>query len=120
MALWYNEEENTRVYHDKFYPTLNDQIKVRRCLGCLRWDVNCQMQMTVLFLPSPPPPPPLFFSSPPRQSLKGAQMVYLGNLSFFTTESQIHALASRVGRVRRIIMGLNRMTKTPCGFCFVE
>ncbi|GAA6003035.1 hypothetical protein JCM10207_001956 [Rhodosporidiobolus poonsookiae] len=46
--------------------------------------------------------------------------VYVGNLSFFTTEEQIYELFSRVGEVKRIIMGLDRNMKTPCGFCFVE
>lgn len=46
--------------------------------------------------------------------------VYVGNLSFYTTEEQIYELFSKAGYVRRIIMGLDRNTKTPCGFCFVE
>ncbi|CAF0866232.1 unnamed protein product [Rotaria sordida] len=46
--------------------------------------------------------------------------LYVGNLSFFTTEEQIHELFSRTGDVKRIIMGLDKTTKTPCGFCFVE
>jgi nuclear cap-binding protein subunit 2 len=46
--------------------------------------------------------------------------LYVGNLSFFTTEEQIHELFSRSGDVKRIIMGLDKTTKTPCGFCFVE
>ncbi|GAA5936495.1 nuclear cap-binding protein subunit CBC2 [Sporobolomyces koalae] len=46
--------------------------------------------------------------------------VYVGNLSFFTTEEQIYELFSRVGEIKRIIMGLDRNQKTPCGFCFVE
>lgn len=46
--------------------------------------------------------------------------LYVGNLSFFTTEEQIHELFSRAGDVKRIIMGLDRNKKTPCGFCFVE
>ena len=46
--------------------------------------------------------------------------LYIGNLSFYTTEEQVHALFSRCGDIRRIIMGLNKETKTPCGFCFVE
>lgn len=37
-----------------------------------------------------------------------------------TTEEQIYELFSRVGTVKRIIMGLDRNQKTPCGFCFVE
>lgn len=35
-------------------------------------------------------------------------------------EEQIYELFSRVGDVKRIIMGLDRNNKTPCGFCFVE
>jgi nuclear cap-binding protein subunit 2 len=38
----------------------------------------------------------------------------VGNLSFFTTEEQIHELFSRAGDVKRIIMGLDKATKTPC------
>lgn len=54
------------------------------------------------------------------ESLKGATTLYVGNLSFYTTEVQIHETFSRAGPVKRIIMGLNRETKAPCGFCFVE
>jgi nuclear cap-binding protein subunit 2 len=66
--------------------------------------------------------------------------LYVGNLSFYTTEEQvllqtnqkkkikkfllktkqIHELFSSCGEIRRIIMGLNKVSKTPCGFCFVE
>lgn len=46
--------------------------------------------------------------------------LYVGNLSFYTTEEQIYELFSKCGPIRRIIMGLNRDKKTPCGFCFVE
>ncbi|CAF1553273.1 unnamed protein product [Adineta ricciae] len=46
--------------------------------------------------------------------------LYVGNLSFYTTEEQIHELFSRAGDVKRIIMGLDKQSKTPCGFCFVE
>ena len=44
----------------------------------------------------------------------------MGNLSFYTTELQIEEVFSTVGPVKRVIMGLNMKTKTPCGFCFVE
>ncbi|EAU29884.1 nuclear cap binding protein subunit 2 [Aspergillus terreus NIH2624] len=27
---------------------------------------------------------------------------------------------SRCGEIKRLVMGLDRFTKTPCGFCFVE
>lgn len=40
--------------------------------------------------------------------------------SFYTTEEQISTLFSKCGELKRLIMGLDRFTKTPCGFCFVE
>lgn len=40
--------------------------------------------------------------------------------SFFTAEEQIYELFSKAGLVKRIVMGLDRFNKTPCGFCFVE
>ncbi|KAI9349547.1 hypothetical protein BDR26DRAFT_852328 [Obelidium mucronatum] len=46
--------------------------------------------------------------------------LYVGNLSFYTTEEQILALFGKCGPVKRIIMGLDRLKRTPCGFCFVE
>jgi nuclear cap-binding protein subunit 2 len=46
--------------------------------------------------------------------------VYVGNLSFYTREEQIWEVFSKCGPIKRIIMGLNRNDKTPCGFCFVE
>lgn len=54
------------------------------------------------------------------KALKASRTVYVGNLSFFTTEQQIHETFSVVGPIKNIIMGLNQFTKTPCGFCFVE
>lgn len=45
--------------------------------------------------------------------------VYVGNLSHFTTEEQIHELFLKCGSIDRIIMGLDRNKLTPCGFCFV-
>ncbi|CAB99394.1 nuclear cap-binding complex small subunit [Schizosaccharomyces pombe] len=53
-------------------------------------------------------------------AVKQSNCVYVGNLSFYTTEEQIYALFSKCGEIRRIIMGVDRFTKTPCGFCFVE
>lgn len=46
--------------------------------------------------------------------------LYIGNLSFYTTEEQIYELFSKCGEIKRIIMGLDRLQRTPCGFCFVE
>lgn len=52
--------------------------------------------------------------------LRVSSTLYVGNLSFYTTEEQIYELFSKCGDVRRIIMGLDKYKKTPCGFCFVE
>jgi nuclear cap-binding protein subunit 2 len=54
------------------------------------------------------------------EALEAATTVYVGNMSFFTTEAQLYELFGAAGRVRRVIMGLHAKTKTPCGFCFVE
>ena len=68
----------------------------------------------------------LTFGSPDEKTkltslpLRGSKIVYVGNLSFYTSEAQIIASFQRAGPVRRVIMGLNRHTRTPCGFCFVE
>ncbi|KAI4777375.1 hypothetical protein E4T44_14297 [Aureobasidium sp. EXF-8845] len=56
----------------------------------------------------------------PEDKLKDATTLYVGNLSFYTTEEQIHELFSKCGEIKRLIMGLDRFQKTPCGFCFVE
>lgn len=53
-------------------------------------------------------------------SLRTTTTVYVGNLGFSTTEEQIYELFSRAGEVRRIIMGLDKQKRTPCGFCFVQ
>lgn len=55
-----------------------------------------------------------------EDKLRASTTLYVGNLSFFTTEDQIHHLFSKSGDVKRCIIGLDRFTKTPCGFCFVE
>jgi nuclear cap-binding protein subunit 2 len=55
-----------------------------------------------------------------EKALLKSSTLYVGNLSFLTTEEQIHELFSRAGDVKRIIMGLDKVKKTPCGFCFVE
>ena len=52
--------------------------------------------------------------------LQQTSTIYVGNLNFFTTEEQIFELFGRCGDVKRVIMGLDKFKKTPCGFCFVE
>ena len=78
--------------------------------------------------------------------LKTSTTLYVGNLSFYTTEEQIYEACpciarrrcqahlwllarrptyaclqvfSRAGDVKRIIMGLDKHRMTPCGFAFV-
>ncbi len=53
-------------------------------------------------------------------ALQTTCLLYVGNLSFHTTEAQIHEHFSRCGEVKRVIMGINKVTRTACGFCFVE
>ncbi|BBM99338.1 nuclear cap-binding protein subunit 2 [Marchantia polymorpha subsp. ruderalis] len=53
-------------------------------------------------------------------ALRTSVTVYVGNLSFYTTEEQIYEVFSRTGEIKKIIMGLDKNTKTPCGFCFVK
>lgn len=55
-----------------------------------------------------------------RKKLEDSSTVYVGNLSCYTNEYQLYELFSRCGSIKRIIMGLDRNKKTPCGFCFVE
>ncbi|MBW03682.1 Nuclear cap-binding protein subunit 2, partial [Eschrichtius robustus] len=52
--------------------------------------------------------------------LKKSCTLYVGNLSFYTTEEQIYELFSKSGDIKKIIMGLDKMKKTAYGFCFVE
>ncbi|KAF9590138.1 hypothetical protein IFM89_031742 [Coptis chinensis] len=54
-----------------------------------------------------------------ENALQTSTTVYLGNMSFYTTEEQVYELFSRAGEIKKIIMGLDKNTKTPCGFCFV-
>mmetsp|Transcript_2232 Transcript_2232/g.3160 ORF Transcript_2232/g.3160 Transcript_2232/m.3160 type:complete len:217 (+) Transcript_2232:2-652(+) len=46
--------------------------------------------------------------------------LYCGNLKYSTKEEQLFELFSKAGLVKRVIMGLDKVQKTPCGFCFVE
>ncbi|XP_026392129.1 nuclear cap-binding protein subunit 2-like [Papaver somniferum] len=52
-------------------------------------------------------------------ALQTSTTVYIGNMSFYTTEEQIYELFSRAGEIKKIVMGLDKNSKTPCGFCFI-
>ena len=78
----------------------------------------------------------LFYDAPPKkvywdrhhftsldeqiEKLRGSCTVYVGNISFYTADWQIAELFACCGPVKKVRMGLNRFTKKPCGFCFVE
>jgi nuclear cap-binding protein subunit 2 len=55
-----------------------------------------------------------------KDKLKNSSTLYIGNLSYNTTEFQLYQLFSFCGKIKRVIMGLNRLTKSPCGFAFIE
>ena len=46
--------------------------------------------------------------------------LYVGNLSFYTTKEQIYDLFSRCGDIKNVYMGLDKIKKMACGFCFIE
>lgn len=55
-----------------------------------------------------------------QRLLRESRTLYVGNLSFHTTEEQVWEVFRSAGEVRRIIMGLDAKNLTACGFCFVE
>ncbi|KAI3939690.1 hypothetical protein MKX01_029852 [Papaver californicum] len=52
-------------------------------------------------------------------ALQTSTTVYIGNMYFYTTEEQIYELLSRAGEIKKIVMGLDKNSKNPCGFCFI-
>lgn len=54
-----------------------------------------------------------------QEQLCYSTTVYVGNLSFYTTEEQLSDLFGCCGHIRDIVMGLNEGTQCPCGFCFI-
>ncbi|KAJ8544790.1 hypothetical protein K7X08_017373 [Anisodus acutangulus] len=54
-----------------------------------------------------------------EEALLKSTTVYVGNMSFYTTEEQVYELFSRAGEIKKIVMGLDKNTKTPCGFSFI-
>ncbi|KAI1286922.1 Nuclear cap-binding protein subunit 2 [Halotydeus destructor] len=55
-----------------------------------------------------------------EKELTESTTLYVGNLSFYTSEEQIYELFGKCGDIKRVIVGLDKLKKTPCGFCFVE
>lgn len=55
-----------------------------------------------------------------QQLIARSTTLYIGNLSFYTTEEQLYEYFGNFGPVKRVIMGLDAKNKTSCGFAFVE
>ncbi|EYU22773.1 hypothetical protein ABFS83_03G125300 [Erythranthe nasuta] len=53
------------------------------------------------------------------EALLNSTTIYVGNMSFYTTEEQVYELFTRAGEIKKIVMGLDKNGKTPCGFCFI-
>lgn len=53
-----------------------------------------------------------------ERALATSCTVYVGNLAFTTREEQLYDVFGRVGPIMRIVMGLDKVAKTPCGFAF--
>ncbi|GIL45836.1 hypothetical protein Vafri_2972 [Volvox africanus] len=51
-------------------------------------------------------------------ALSTSTTIYVGNLAFTTREEQLYDVFGRVGHIKRIVMGLDKVQKTPCGFAF--
>jgi nuclear cap-binding protein subunit 2 len=54
------------------------------------------------------------------RALHHSSTLYVGNLAFSTRTKQIRQHFAYLGPVKMVQMGLDRLKKTPCGFCFVE
>ena len=52
--------------------------------------------------------------------LETTTTIYVGNLNFNTKEETIYSVFSDCGPISKVIMGVNKKTGEPCGFCFVE
>ena len=55
-----------------------------------------------------------------HKAISRSTTLYIGNLSFYTTEEQLYEYFGTFGPVKRVIMGLDKIKKTSCGFAFVE
>ena len=51
---------------------------------------------------------------------KNSKSIYIGNLSYKINEKEIYQFFNSQIKLKRIIIGLHRLTKNPCGFCFLE
>uniref|UniRef100_A0A3B0MGH3 Nuclear cap-binding protein subunit 2 n=1 Tax=Theileria annulata TaxID=5874 RepID=A0A3B0MGH3_THEAN len=54
-----------------------------------------------------------------KEKIANSSTVYVGNLAFSTPEERIHEVLQAAGEIDRIVLGLNSIKKSPCGFAFV-
>jgi nuclear cap-binding protein subunit 2 len=52
--------------------------------------------------------------------LRNSKTVYVGNLSIYTREEMLYEAFQKCGEIKRLVMGLNKQKRVPCGFAFVE
>uniref|UniRef100_A0A8C5AKH5 Nuclear cap-binding protein subunit 2 n=1 Tax=Gadus morhua TaxID=8049 RepID=A0A8C5AKH5_GADMO len=52
--------------------------------------------------------------------LTQSNTLYVGNLSFYTTEEQVYELFAKSGDVKRIVIGLDKVKKTAYGLAGLE
>ncbi|VVC29695.1 NCBP2, RNA recognition motif,RNA recognition motif domain [Cinara cedri] len=55
-----------------------------------------------------------------KKKLEESTTLYIGNLNLLSTESDVQKLFSKCGKIKTIIMGVEKKTLAPGGFCFVE
>ena len=62
------------------------------------------------------------YDSPESQmkALAKSSTVYIGNMAFSTRSHHVQSHFAQIGPIRKVIMGVDRFQKTPCGFGFVE
>jgi len=62
------------------------------------------------------------YDSPESQmkALAKSSTLYIGNMAFSTRSHNVLSHFSQIGPVRKVVMGQDRFTHTPCGFGFVE
>src|SRR3954470_5055619 len=66
--------------------------------------------------------PPFLVSGPagPQRFTTVAKNLYVGNMSFSTTEDQLREVFSQYGTVTKVQLIMDRETGRPRGFAFVE
>lgn len=52
--------------------------------------------------------------------MQNSTTLYVGGLSETVLEERVWELFQSIGRIKRVVMGVNRLSRVPCGFCFVE